>query len=376
MIYLDNAATSFPKAPGVSDRMKYYLDCVGASVNRGVYAAAQETGLRLLTLREQLCALFHHPDPTHVLLMPGATAALNFAIKGTLRPGDHVLVSGMEHNAVMRPLVQMGVSFDRVPCDMEGRMDVDGIEPLLRPNTRLFVLNHASNVCGTVQDAEAVGRLCKLHGIPFVLDAAQSAGHIPIDFEAMQLSALAMPAHKGLLGPQGIGALLVSPEFASRLDPLIAGGTGSVSDSEELPPYLPDRFESGTPNLPGVYGWSVALDYVNQVGVESLRAHELALTERFLRGLRELSAVRMVGTWELSQRVGVIAVDFRRRDNAEAADRLEREFGVLTRCGMHCAPAAHKSLGTFPQGVVRFSVGYCTTEAEIDAVLAAIRAIA
>lgn len=376
MIYLDNAATSFPKAPGVSDRMKFYLDSVGASVNRGVYAPAQAAALEQLTVRERLCALLHHPDPTHVLLTAGATAALNLAVKGWLRPGDHVLISSMEHNAVMRPLVQLGVEFDRVPCDGEGRMNLAAIEPLLRPNTRLFVLNHASNVCGTVQDAETVGKLCKLHGLPLVLDASQSAGHLPIDFSAWQLSALALPAHKGLLGPQGIGALLVTPAFAAGLSPLIAGGTGSVSDSEELPPYLPDRFESGTPNLPGIYGWAAALDYVNRIGVDALRAHELRLTERFLRGLDETDGVRMIGTRRTEQRVGVVAVDFLRQDNAEAADRLEREFGILTRCGMHCAPAAHKMLGTFPRGVVRFSVGYSTTEAEINAALSAIRAIA
>lgn len=376
MIYLDNAATSFPKAPLVGERMKYYIENIGATVNRGVYAAAQEVGLQTLTLREQLCTLFHHADPTCVILTAGATAALNLAIKGSLRAGDHVLVSGMEHNAVMRPLVQLGVVFDRVPCNTEGRLDLAAIEPLIRPNTRLFVLAHASNVCGTVQDAEAVGKLCKLHNIPLVLDAAQTAGHFPVDFAAFGLSALAVPAHKGLLGPQGIGALLVTPEFAARLDPLIAGGTGSASDSEEMPPYLPDRFEAGTPNLPGVYGWSAALDYVNRVGVAALRRHELALTERFLAGVRDNAEVRVLGTQTLARRVGVVALDFPRLDNAEVSDRLEREFGILTRCGLHCAPAAHKTLGTFPRGAVRFSFGYATAGEEIDAATAAVKIIA
>ena len=372
MIYLDNAATSFPKAPGVSDRMKYYLDSVGASINRGVYASAQEAGLETLTLRERLCGLFHHPDPTHVLLTSGATAALNLAIKGFLRPGDRVLVSSMEHNAVMRPLVQLGVRFERVPCDRAGRLDLEAAEKMLKEDTRLFILCHASNVCGTVQDAAAVGKLCKLHGVPLLLDAAQTAGHYPVDFEAFGLSAMAVPAHKGLLGPQGIGALLVTRDFAAQLAPLIVGGTGSLSDSEELPPFMPDRFESGTPNLPGIYGWAAALEYVAQLGINALRAHETALTERFLDGLRGIKGARLAGTWTLADRVGVIAVDFEDLDNAEASDRLEREFGILTRCGMHCAPSAHKTLGTFPQGVVRFSVGYRTTEAEIDAALAAI----
>ena len=373
MIYFDNAATSFPKAPGVSDAMKFYLDSVGASINRGVYASAQEAGLKTLILREQLCGFFHHSDPNHAILTAGNTASLNFVIKGFLQSGDHVLVSSLEHNAVMRPLKQLGIDFDRVPCDAEGFLDLNAAEALLRPNTKLFVLNHASNVSGTVQDAKSVGMLCKLHNIPLVLDAAQSAGHIPVDFEKFSLSALTVPAHKGLLGPQGIGALLLAPEFAQKLSPLLAGGTGSMSDSEELPRYLPDRFEPGTPNLPGIYGWSASMDYVNQVGLAALREHEITLTKRFLDGLDGISDLRLVGTRELSRRVGVIAVDFLRMDNAEAADRLEREYEILTRCGMHCAPSAHKALGTFPQGVVRFSVGYRTTEAEVDCSLRAIK---
>lgn len=375
MIYLDNAATSFPKAPGVSERMRYYLDCVGASVNRGVYAPAQEAELETLDLREKLCTFFHHPEPTRVLLTAGATAALNLAIKGSLHPGSRVLVSSMEHNAVMRPLVQLGADFTRVPCDAAGRLDLAALESLLRKKPEMLILNHASNVSGTVQNAKAVGELCKQHGVPFVLDASQSAGHIPVDFAEFSLSALAVPAHKGLLGPQGIGALLVTEPFAAQLSPLIAGGTGSMSDSEELPPYLPDRFESGTPNLPGIYGWSASMDYVNKVGIAALRAHELALTCRFLDGLRELSHLRPAGPWEPEARVGVISVDFLTMDNAEAADRLEREFGILTRCGLHCAPAAHKTLGTFPQGTVRFSIGYQTTPSDIDAALAALAAL-
>lgn len=376
MIYLDNAATSFPKAPGVSERMRYYLECVGASVNRGVYAPAQEAELETLGLREKLCAFFHHPEPVRVLLTAGATAALNLAIKGSLHPGSRVLVSAMEHNAVMRPLVQLGADFTRVPCDAAGRLDLDALERGLREKPEMLILNHASNVSGTVQDAKTVGKLCKQYDVPFVLDAAQSAGHVPVDFEEFSLSALAVPAHKGLLGPQGIGALLVTQAFAAQLSPLIAGGTGSMSDSEELPPYLPDRFESGTPNLPGIYGWSASMDYVNKIGLSSLRAHELALTKRFLDGLRGLPHLRLAGTWEPDARVGVISVDFLAMDNAEAADRLEREFGILTRCGLHCAPSAHKTLGTFPQGTVRFSLGYRTTPEDVDAALAALSALA
>ena len=376
MIYLDNAATSFPKAPQVGAQMQYYIENVGVNINRSVYAPAAQAGLVTLELREKLSAFFHHDDPDRVIFTGGNTAALNFAIKGFLREGDHVLVSAMEHNAVMRPLVQMGVTFDRVPCDAQGHMDISAIEGLIRENTRLFVLCHASNVCGTIQDARAVGELCKLHNIAFVLDAAQSAGHIEVEFEAFGLSALAVPAHKGLLGPQGIGALLVSEAFAAQLSPLIAGGTGSMSDSEELPPYLPDHFESGTPNLPGIYGWSAAMDYVNQTGLHSRRAHEVELSEYFIAELEKIDGVQLIGSAKTVDRVGVIAIDYVNLDNAEAADILEQEYGILTRCGLHCAPSAHRTLGTFPRGVVRFSLGHTTQKADIDAALNAIRATA
>lgn len=374
MIYMDNAATSFPKAPGVGEAMQYYVNQIGVNINRSVYASAQEAGLETLSLREKLSDFFGHKDPNRVLLTSGATAALNLGIKGFLKSGDHVLVSSMEHNAVMRPLVQMGVSFDRIPCDREGFLDIDAIPGLIRPNTRLLVLCHGSNVCGTIQDAEAVGELCKLHSIAFLLDAAQTAGHISIDFRKWNLSALAVPGHKGLLGPQGIGALLVSKEFAADLNPIIAGGTGSMSDSEELPPYLPDRFESGTPNLPGIYGWSAAMDYVDQTFTHR-HQRETYLTELFLKGLESLPHVQLIGTKDLSRRVGVIALDFLRRDNAEAADDLERKYEILTRCGLHCAPSAHKTLGTFPRGVVRFSIGYNTAEEDVLCALSALEAL-
>ena len=376
-IYLDNAATSFPKPAGVSARMKEYMDSVGATINRSVYGAAQDAGLVTLRLRERLARLFSFPEkPTHVILTPGATAGLNFILKGFLRSGDHCLVSSMEHNAVMRPLLQLqGVEFDRIPCDEEGRLDPAAMLPLIRPNTRLCVMAHGSNVCGTVQDAATVGAICAEHGIAFALDAAQTAGHIPIDFQALHLSALCVPGHKGLLGPSGIGALLLRDDFAHALTPLLAGGTGSASDSEYLPDYLPDRFESGTPNLPGIYGFEEALRFIEETGIDALRAHELELTARFLEGLRTIPNLRLCGTEDLSRRVGVISVDFTQADNAEAAFRLESEFGILTRCGLHCAPSAHKTLGTFPQGTVRFSLGFSSTAADVNAALAALRAI-
>lgn len=377
-IYLDNAATSFPKPEGVSDRMKYYLDCVGANVNRSVYTAAQEAGLVTLSLRQRLSELFRFPEsPSHVILTPGATASLNMLVAGLLRPGDHCIVSSMEHNAVMRPLLRLpGVEVSRIPCDREGFAAVDALEGLFRENTRLVLIAHGSNVSGTVQDAETIGRICAARGVPFALDGAQTAGHFPIDFQAMHLSALAVPGHKGLLGPGGIGALLVTDELARRMTPLIAGGTGSASDSEYLPDYLPDKFESGTANLPGCYGWEAAVRFVAERGVDSLRQHEMRLCQRFIEGLEEIPHVRLCGTRDMARRVGVISVDLLRRDNAEAAFALESRYGILMRCGLHCAPSAHRTLGTFPQGTVRFSLGWANTEADVDAAVAAIRELA
>lgn len=378
MVYLDNAATSYPKAPGVASAMADYVEKVGATINRSSYASAQEAGLVTLSLRERLCRLFNHPDPTHAVLTPGATAGLNMVIKGLLRPGDHCLVSSMEHNAVMRPLVQLereGVVFERIPCDAQGRLRLEALPGMIKLNTRLVVMAHGSNVCGTVQDAEAVGKICRERSVPFALDAAQTAGHIEVDFERFGLSALVVPGHKGLLGPQGIGALLLDADFARRLTPLVAGGTGSASDSEELPGWMPDRFESGTPNMPGVYGWEAALGWLENTGIETLENHEKTLSKRFLEGIYGLKNVKLYGATVPEGRTGVFSVGFLNCDNAEAAWRLEREFGILTRCGLHCAPSAHKTLGSFPEGSVRFSTGWANTEADIDAALSAIAAI-
>ena len=377
-VYLDNAATSFPKPPAVAARMREYVEQIGASVNRGSYAPAQQAELVTLRLRQRLCELFAFQSIPHAVLTPGNTWGLNLLLFGALRPGDHCLVSAMEHNAVMRPLGQLarrGVTFDRIPCDRDGRLQVGQIQPLLRDNTRLVLLAHASNVSGTVQDAQAVGEICRARGIPFALDATQTAGHVPIDFAALGLSALAVPGHKGLLGPQGIGALLLRPDFAETLEPLVSGGTGSVSDSEEVPAYFPDRLEPGTPNLPGIFGWEAALDYLQQVTVSAVQAHDRVLSQRFLDGLRTISGAELVGLDTVDGRVGVFSLDFPGKDNAEVAVAFEERFGILTRCGLHCAPSAHRTLGTFPRGTVRLSFSWFTTESEIDRALEAIAAV-
>lgn len=378
-VYLDHAATSGTKAPGVGDAVAAYLNGLAVNINRSTYARASGAAMHVLECRELLASRFRFPSPAHVVFTPGQTAGINMVVKGLLRPGDRVLVSSMEHNAVMRPLRQLerliGITIDRVPCAPDGTLCADGLLPYLHADTRLAVFTHASNVCGTLLPVGEIGELLHAHGIPFLLDAAQTAGHVPIDFGALHLSALAVPAHKGLLGPAGLGALLLAPAFADRLEPLICGGTGSVSDSEEQPNYMPDRFESGTLNLPGIFGLHAALSFLTDERIAALGEEEQRLTARLLDGLLQNKRVRVAGLPTGSGRVGVVSIDCLTMDNAEVAYRLEAEHGICTRCGLHCAPSAHRTLGTFPQGTVRFSIGYGTTQDDIDAAIAALEAI-
>ena len=375
-VYLDNGATSFPKAPGVGEAMLDYINNIGANVNRSTYAASSEAETVLMECRERLCALFGTEDITHAVFTPGMTAGLNMLLKGFLRPGDHVIVSSLEHNAMMRPLRQLegqGVEFSRIPADSSGVTDPRDMLPLIRPNTRLVAVMHASNVCGTLLPIKEIGDICRERGLPLILDAAQTAGHYPVDMKELGLSAVCAPGHKGLLGPQGIGVLMLEEGFAKRVEPLIAGGTGSASDSELLPPYMPDRFESGTLNIPGIFGLNAALGFILDKGVPALRAHEERLTSRFIAGLEGLP-LRLAGTKDIGRRVGVVSIDFTGHDNAEIAYELDKR-GIMTRCGLHCAPSAHRTLGTFPQGTVRFSMGYANAECDVDAAISAIKEI-
>ena len=378
-IYLDQAATSRPKAAGVGEAMRFYIEEVCANVNRSTYASATDAAVRVLETREKLCAQFGFADPTHVILTPGHTVSLNMILKGLLRPGDHALVSSVEHNGVMRPLTQLlehGVTFDRIPQTGDDMLDLNAAESLIRPNTRMMLLTHASNVSGTVLSIREAGELCRAHGIFLAVDAAQTAGHVPIDLSTMHIDAFCVPSHKGLRGPAGVGAMLLSPALAKALDPLITGGTGSDSHTEVQPLYMPDRFESGTPNLPGVYGLHAALDELERERLAFRQAKEEALLKRFLDGLAAFSGIRIIGTQDRSRKVNVVSVDFTERmDNAEVADRLTNEFGILTRCGLHCAPSAHKTYGTFPQGTVRFSFNSTNAEEEIDLTVQALKTI-
>lgn len=368
-IYMDHAATSFPKAPGVSDAMKRFLDETGCNIGRGSYEISTEAGLKVYSVRERIAKAFGCSDPKRVIFTPGATASLNMAIGGHLRQQATVLISSLEHNAVMRPLKGLGAEIIRIPADPDGTMKLDELSCNWK-YVKLCVVTHASNVCGTVQPAEKLAKLCRQHGVPVILDAAQTAGTLPIDLEASGFSAICIPAHKGLKGPQGLGILILSEQFSRSLRPILFGGTGSVSYCDEMPRFLPDRFEAGTLNLPGIYGLGAALDSFDPA-LE--REKETALSERFLKRLKEIDGIRVPGPDDPKKRVAVISVDFLNRDNSAAADELEQKYGIMTRCGLHCAPEAHKTIGTFPQGTVRFSFSADTTEEEIDYCADAVR---
>jgi len=378
-VYLDQAATSRPKAAGVGEAMRFYIDEVCANVNRSTYSSATDAAIRVLETREKLCTLFGFNDPTHVIFTPGQTVSLNMILKGLLHPGDHALVSSLEHNGVMRPLTQLldhGITFDRIPQTGDDMLDLDAARSLIRPNTKLMILTHASNVSGTVLPIAQAGALCSERGIFLAVDAAQTAGHVPIDLSTTHIDALCVPSHKGLRGPTGVGAMLLSPALAKALDPLIAGGTGSDSHTEVQPDYMPDRFESGTPNLPGIYGLHAALCELEREGLLWRQQQEEALLKRFLNGLDAIPGIRVLGTRDLERKIGVVSIDCTaRKDNAMVADRLANEFGILTRCGLHCAPSAHKAYGTFPQGTVRFSFNSTNAQEEIDLTLESLNKI-
>ena len=377
-IYLDNASTTFPKAPNVANAMANYITNYGININRGSYALAYDVEDIIYTTRQRLNTLFNGHDPSHVIFTQNVTMSLNMVIKGLLKAGDHVLVSSMEHNAVMRPLTQLlakDITFDVIPCDKTGSVQLECIEALIRPNTVAMIINHASNVCGTIQPIESIGAICKEHDLHFIVDAAQTAGVIPIDVKACHIDALCFTGHKGLLGPQGIGGIILTKEMVQTLTPLIAGGTGSFSHLETMPTNMPDAFESGTLNLPGIIGLNEGLSYIESVGTENIHNHELALTKAFLEGLRSITGVTIIGKQDIQNRTAVVSITIDDMDPASIAYELESIYRIMTRVGLHCAPRAHQTLGTYPEGTVRFSFGYANTLEDVDMALSALHTI-
>ncbi len=381
-IYLDYGSTSFPKPPGVAEAVCEFMTRQGMNINRGNYEKAYSAEEMVYETRCLISELFHGEGPKQVVFTKNVTESLNIVLKGFLKPGDHILTSSMEHNAVMRPLNQLsarGVEFTRIPCTEEGKLLTAELEQYLRPDTKAVVMTHASNVCGTVMPAAEVGRFCRTHGLKFFLDSAQTAGVIPIDMEDMCIDALCFTGHKGLLGPQGTGGIVLRKGLEREIEPLLSGGTGSISHTELVPEFLPDRFEPGTMNLPGIAGLRASLLWLKKRGIDTNRIHEEKLAAKFLKGLRPLEQdglLKIAGLKTASgDRTAVVSVQTLTVDPAEAAYQLDENYGIMTRVGLHCAPAAHKTLGTFPAGTIRFSFGWASTGEDADAALAAMEEI-
>lgn len=380
-IYLDNGATSFPKAPGVAEAMTRYITELGTNVGRGAYAEAFEAQRTILELREALCRFFEAESPEQVVFTSNVTESLNVIIKGLLEPGDHVLISPLEHNAVLRPLHQLtekGITYSLLPADALGRIDVTALDALsadVIKATKLVICTHASNVFGTVNDLEALGKWVKKQGLYFAVDVAQTAGVLPVSMAKFSADAIAFTGHKGLLGPPGTGGMCLSKRLSAVLKPLIVGGTGSHSESECQPELMPDKFESGTPNTVGLYGLKAGLAYVEEVGIEAIHRHEMTLVSALMGGIAVLNdkhgGITVIGPDAHMLRTGVVAIAYRDFDPSEISYYMEKYHGIASRVGLHCAPLAHKHLGTFPQGTLRLSVSVFNTLSDIEAALEA-----
>lgn len=379
-IYLDNAATSFPKPEPVCRAVEAHLRAVSASLSRGTHRGTVQVEQLFLETRGLLGELFNVP-PEHInriVFTSSATEALNTAVFGLLRPGDHVITSGLEHNALWRPLKKLErlgiIELSVIPCPEGLPLDPEDLACALRENTALVAVMHASNVTGAIQPIPAIGQLCREAGVPLLVDAAQTAGTHPIDVQGWNISLLAFTGHKGLLGPQGTGGLYIAPGL--EVEPLKYGGTGSASLAAEMPTWLPDRFEAGTQNGPGIAGLKAALEFIRREGVEKIRRREVELAARLQAGLSQIPDVKVYGPDDPAEKVPIVSCNVGGVDSEEVAYVLDEAYDIQVRAGLHCAPQAHRSLGTLEQGTVRFSVGYFNTPEQIDAVLNAVESIA
>jgi cysteine desulfurase/selenocysteine lyase len=371
--YFDNAATSHPKPPQVLQAICDYVQRVGASAGRGAYREALESGRIVSACRTAVRRVLGCRAADHVVFALNGTDALNTALKSVLRAGDHVVTTWMDHNSVLRPLSaleqKLGLEWTAVRPDPHTTLvSVDDIALALRRGTRMVVLSHASNVTGAVQPIEEIGQLCRERGVLLLIDAAQSAGHLPTDFSTAPIDMLACPGHKGLLGPLGTGVLVIRGGLEERLATVREGGTGSVSERPVQPEELPDRLEAGSHNALGLAGLLAALEWIGQRGVAALRRHELDLMERMIPRLEACSGLRWFGPRDPARRVGVFSVRIEGLDPAELSALLEERFGLLTRSGLHCAPFAHRTIGTDASGgTTRLSLGPFLEEADVDA---------
>lgn len=378
-IYADHAATTFPRPPEVVTAIAEYLRQIGCNPGRGGYKRSLEAARLVYEARRTLADVFNVSGPEQVIFTPSVTYALNLIVKGLLRTGDHVLISSMEHNAVVRPLARLTaerkILVETLQCNQDGTLDPLQVKRALRRETRLIVLTHASNVTGTILPVCEVGDLLAGSDVLYAIDAAQTAGSERLDFKALNCDYLAFTGHKGLLGPPGIGGLVLSERAAELTLPLVEGGTGSRSEEEEQPSFLPDKFESGTQNVPGIAGLAAGVRLVTSTGEISIARQKQELTAAFLEGLKALPGVVVYGTGDPQKMTAVVSLNIAGFDNGDLSFILEQCFGIMTRSGLHCAPLAHRTIGTFPQGTLRFSFGSANTLTDIRYILDALRRI-
>lgn len=373
-IYMDNAATTWPKPPQVSEAMGRAIDEYGGNPGRGGHRLALAAGELLYNARETVADLFGCKDPFRVCFTPNITYALNLALEGLLRAGDHVLISPMEHNAVMRPLSTIqGVEWEVLPHRSDGEIHPEAIPEHLRPNTKLVIICHESNVNGVIQPLSEIGNIARNHGALLLADCAQSAGKLPIRMEEDAIDLLAFTGHKGLMGPTGTGGLILGSRVDHRaLQPLVRGGTGSLSESFEQPDFLPDRYESGTPNVCGLAGLTAGIEWLKEQGPSALRLRQSKQIHRLKEGLRQDPNITLYASEEDESQGSVISFTKNHVDNGAAAVHLEERFGIMTRIGLHCAPLAHRTLATYPDGTIRLSVSPFTKDSDIEAVIQAV----
>ncbi len=375
-IYLDHAATSFPKPPSVCQAIIKVLKRVGGSPGRSDHTLARKANQLVQETREKIARFFGISQAKRIIFTNNATEALNLGIKGLLSPKDHVLISSLEHNSVVRPLrrlEEIGVKFSVIPCSKEGYLDLSALKKGLTRWTKLIVLTHASNVTGTIFPVEEVGYWARSRGIFFMVDAAQTAGLIPIHVEEMKIDLLACPGHKSLYGPQGTGFLYVAKEI--NLKPLFEGGTGIHSASDKQPKEMPFYLESGTLNTPGIAGLGAGVSFVMKEGLEKIGYKENSLTKRLMEELKKIPGLKIYGSFKAEERVPVISFNLNSIPPAHLAYLLDEIYNISVRAGLHCAPYAHRTLGTFPYGTVRASLGYFNKERDIEALLRALREI-
>ncbi len=377
MIYLDNAATTMRKPSCVVEAVAKALTSLG-NASRGAHEGALNSNRLLYRTRGKLAKLFGCPGSEQVIFTNNSTEALNIALSGTLKAGDHVITTALEHNSVLRPLYRLnregGVALSIVPADSRGCIDYSEIEKRIVPSTREIVCTHASNLTGNLLDIDRIGAIARVHGLLFILDASQTAGAVPIDMAASGISLLCFTGHKSMMGPQGTGGLCINGDI--DVEPLKVGGTGVQSYLEEQPREYPTRLEAGTLNGHGIAGLSAAVDFINATGIDVIHAHESALARRFYEGVVRLPEVRVYGDFSSRDRCPIVALNVGDVDSALVCDALARDYGIATRAGAHCAPLMHRALGTEAQGAVRFSFGYFNTMEETDAAIEAVREIA